>query len=222
MLRAIAPVLFILCAGPASAQSCPDFFRFVDFGLEGRDGAIHRGGTIFRAEGFDGQDLLLTEGTVCLSVPEVSKDGPGNPIPVVKSIQYDPKKTEIALLELRVFAVDDPVALAEQTVVAHRAVLGMPDTKVTRGPNFLCADLQETETLSCQFLSPYPGNAPLIVSCDALLCTMPALAINKQLLTSAVWANDGAGAVDAEISGPDILDKIQKVHDFLSPLSSGL
>lgn len=40
MLRAIASFLLILCASQASPKNCPDFFRFVDFGLGGRDGAI--------------------------------------------------------------------------------------------------------------------------------------------------------------------------------------
>ena len=57
MLRVIASVLFILFASQANAQSCPDYYRFVDFGLKGNDGVIYRGGPTFRAENLSGELL---------------------------------------------------------------------------------------------------------------------------------------------------------------------
>lgn len=222
MLRAIAPFLFIIATGQAQAQSCPDFFRFVDFGLEARDGTLHRGGTILRAESFEGEPLLLREKTLCRAVQEVSKDGPGNPIPVVSSIDYDPAKTGIPLIELRILSVKDATAQAEENAAAHRAALDRPDTEITRGSNFLCAAQPEPGTLSCQLLSPYPGNAPLVVYCDALRCEMPGLAINTRLLARAAWTNASAGAGSAEAAGTDILSTLEQIHGFLTPLSSGL
>jgi len=36
----------------SNAQTCPDYYRFVDFGLEDDSGVMYRGGTLLRAEGF--------------------------------------------------------------------------------------------------------------------------------------------------------------------------
>ena len=222
VLRAIASLLLIFCASQASAQNCPDFFRFVDFGLEGRDGAISRGGPIFRAESLSGQPLLLRDRTECLGVREVSVDGRGNPIPVVTSIQYSPEKTNIDLTELRVAVVDDTETAAEKNARIHRAGLKQSDTEITRGANFFCASFKESLEMSCQLESPYPGNIALVVYCDALQCTMPVLAIDEQILVSAVWASGGSFLSDPATAGPDIFDKIQRIHDFLGPLSSAL
>jgi hypothetical protein len=220
MLRVIASFAFIMCASHVSAQNCPDFFRFVDFGLEGRDGQMYRGGTILRAESFGGQPLLIAARTECLVVHETSKDGPGNPIPVVTAINYDPEKLEVDLTELRVFSATDTVAVADDTASAHLAKLDQTGTIITIERDFLCASQKETDVLSCQFVSPYPGGAVLVVHCEASECTMPVLAMNEQLVISATWAHSGGSQVEA--TGKDILQKIQQIHDFLDPLTSGL
>ena len=220
MLRMIASFAFIMCASHVSAQNCPDFFRFVDFGLEGRDGQVYRGGTILRAENFGGQPLLIAARTECLEVQETSKDGPGNPIPVVTGINYDPEKIEVTLTELRVFSAIDTVVVADDAASTHLAKLDQTDAIITSGRDFLCASQKETDFLSCQFVSPYPGSAVLVVYCDASECKMPSLAMNEQLVISASWAHRGGSQVEA--TSKDILQKIQQIHDFLDPLTSGL
>ena len=49
MHRIIVALLLAVAAQQASAADCPPFYRFVDFGVEGPDGVLRRGGTIFRA-----------------------------------------------------------------------------------------------------------------------------------------------------------------------------
>jgi hypothetical protein len=52
MLKPIATLFFVLFAGQASAQNSPDFYRFVDFGIESNDGIMHRGGPCVSRRGF--------------------------------------------------------------------------------------------------------------------------------------------------------------------------
>ena len=113
MLRSFLLGVFLFVAGGAAAQSCPDFYRFVDFGLKGQDGIIYRGGTLLRAENTNREALLLTERTTCLDVTILAKDGRGNPVPVVSSINYDPAKTGLGLDELRVTSEQNVQNVAE-------------------------------------------------------------------------------------------------------------
>lgn len=57
MVKTIAFLIFLLSAGHAAAQGCPEQYRFVDFGLEGRDMVIRRGGRSFV--------LLMQAGQIC-------------------------------------------------------------------------------------------------------------------------------------------------------------
>ena len=68
----VASLALLFCASVASAQSCSDFYRFVDFGLTGSEGATYRGGVVLRAEGFDGAPLLLTDQTVCCNLRDLA------------------------------------------------------------------------------------------------------------------------------------------------------
>jgi len=222
MNRAIICLAFILSASAATAQSCPEFFRFVDFGLLGRDGAIHRGGPIFRAEGFTGQRLLVKGRSECLEVQDISKDGHGNPIPVVKHITYDPAKTGIDLVELGISAVNDTGSVAEIRASEHRENLKRPDARITRGENYLCASHEEHGSLSCQVVSPYKGTATLVIYCDTVKCTMPVLAINQQLMARATWTGKALYLKDQAAAGSEITEKATRIFDFLQPLSSGL
>ena len=215
-------VVIFLAASQSSAENCPAFFRFVDFGLQGTDGTIYRGGPTLRAEGLNGQPLLLRERTTCLNVREIAKDGHGNPIPVVTSISYDPDTTEIDLNELRVVSVDDTNDAATQNAHLHRARVSAADTELTRGPNFLCARPNGSQTLSCQLESPYPGNIALVIYCDTLECRMPVLAISDKLHVSAVWPTDAAFLDTPNTAGTELSDKVQKIRDFLVPLSASL
>ncbi|MGJ8622502.1 MAG: hypothetical protein ACSHW1_06965 [Yoonia sp.] len=222
MVRVIAALSFLILASPSYAQDCPAFFRFVDFGLEGRDGEIYRGGTVVRAEGFDGQPLLLRALTACLPVEDVAKDGRGNPIPVVTSIDYDPEAIDLPLTTLRVTASADPAAQASRATAAHRERLEMAGTTITDGSDFRCASPADFQGLSCQFVSPYPGNGDLVVYCDAARCEMPALAINTQLIITARWPSGDAHSTEAAPAAQEIQRTIQQIANFLNPLMSGL
>ena len=199
----------------ASAETCPDFYRFVDFGLTDSDGVVYRGGIVLRAEGFDGAPLLVTQRTVCRDVRDLAVDGRGNPIPVVTAINYDPAAAGIALRTFGVVLVDDTALAADQNAAAHLAKLGDRDVTLTRGPDFLCATVQGR--LSCQVQSPFSGTAPLVIYCDAAQCTMPVMAINTTLAARAVWASRGD---DPAAIGAQASRKAQDIHDFLVPLSA--
>ncbi len=222
MVRCALTLLLVLLTGQAFAETCPDFYRFVDFGLEGNDGVIYRGGTTLRAESFEGEPLLITAQTKCISVPEVAKDGHGNPIPVVKSINYLPEITGLDLNEFRVSAVDDTELAANENAKGHKDALELPDTTSTRSSSFLCANSKAQGTFSCQLVSPYPGNIPLVVYCDAAQCEMPVLAVNQQLQVSASWTVPIDFSGNPEAAGTVIQKKVQQIHDFLKPLSSAL
>jgi hypothetical protein len=205
----------MFCAGFASAQSCPAFYRFVDFGLTGSDGVVYRGGTVLRAESFEGTPLLVTDRTLCRDVRDVAVDGRGNPIPVVTAVSYDPVAAGIDLRELRVAIFDDMAVAADENAQAHLAKLVAPAVTLTRGADFLCATLQGR--LSCQVQSPFSNTAPLVVYCDAGECRMPVMAMNDALAVSAVWAID---ATDPALIGAQTSRKAQDIHDFLVPLSA--
>ena len=233
MNKAIVSMLLYLCAGWASAETCPDFFRFVDFGQKGNDGVLYRGGSVFRAEGFTGDRLLKPGSTECLPVEDTAKDGFGNPVPVVAGIHYQPEKTAINLTALQVLTVDNATTAAEENAERHRARLEQADAVVTRGADFLCAAVKSNDekpddnnqsddepgSLSCQVVSPYAGNIALVMYCDTSLCTMPVMAINEQIVVKASWMRD-SDSVGDDREGSEIADIARKIHDFLSPLSS--
>lgn len=222
MSRLMAKFILILFSGlaysnPGHATECPTFYRFVDFGLSDEKGNVYRGGTILRAEGFNGDPLLLTNQTQCRQVAEVSKDGHGNPIPVVTTIAYKPEITGIGINELRVSIAPKTIDAASENALQHQKRLTKPEIKITKGSNFLCAS---DVTLSCQIVSPFAGNRPLVVYCDAGLCKMPVLAMNDNLLASASWQSNEQELQNAENLALEILKKVQGIHDFLKPLSA--
>ena len=220
MFRTFTSILFILFAGPAIAQACPDFYRFVDFGLIGQDGEIYRGGLVFRAEGFEGQHLLALSQTKCLDVQYISEDGHGNPIPVVTSVNFVPEVTKADLTDLQISVVDDAEAAAERNSVAHRAAAEKFDQRIVRGADFLCVPAEDTSGLSCQVRPPLSGNAPLIVYCEATKCDMPVLALDKRVVVSSSWSIEQSGLEDTEAAGVDISEKVKQIFGFLEPLTS--
>ena len=211
----VASLVWLFCASVASAQSCPDFYRFVDFGLTGSDGVTYRGGVVLRAEGFDGAPLLLTDQTVCRDVRDLAVDGRGNPIPVVTAIRYDPQAAGVDVVELGVALFEDTAAAAHENAAAHMLKLSDPDVILTRGDDFLCAAVQGR--LSCQVQPPFPNQAPVVAYCAAGLCRMPVMAINNDLAVSAVWTGDVA---DPAAIGADASQTVRQIHDFLVPLSA--
>ena len=163
----------------------------------------------------------MEERTNCLEVIEVSKDGHGNPIPVISSIDYNPAKTGIDLKRLRLSIVDDTETAANENASIHQARLTKPNSIVSaQGSNFLCARTKDTNQLSCQLVSPYAGNISLVVYCDAVECKMPVLAINKEIQVSAVWESSEGFINTPKVSGEEIAKKVQKIKDFLKPLSA--
>lgn len=216
-MRGILVLLMILLgSSAASAQSCPDFYRFVDFGLTGGDGVTYRGGIVLRAEGFDGAPLLLTAQTICRDVPDLAVDGRGNPIPVVSAVTYDPAAAGVALRDLRVALWPDAFAEAQEVAATHLAAVSHPNMTVTRGEDYLCARAP-TGAVSCQVQPPFPSQAPVVAYCGAGLCRMPVMAINGTLAVSAAWASDVA---DPAAIGAQVSQKARQIHDFLVPLSA--
>lgn len=217
MHRLAAALLVVICASQAQAQaleqeqSCPSFYRFVDFGLKGRDGVLRRGGTIFRAFRADGIHLLRPESSTCLEVEELARDGRAHPIPVVSSIGIDAQIAGLDLTELRLAASEDMVTLAAAKAASHRENLARTDAIIARGESFLCARSSEPETVSCQMLSPHPGNFPLVVYCGAGRCTTPVMARDEQLFVTASWRHR---ATDIEELADEISNKLKQIHTF--------
>ena len=222
MLRLLCILVFGILAGPLRAQDCPDFFRFVDFGQLDRNSETHRGGTVFRAESFEGEALLRAGETVCLSVSDLAKDGRGNPVPVVSLIEYDPVKTNIDLQSLHISRVSNTAGAAVENARAHLALLDQTGTIIQQGPNLLCANQLDTTTASCQIASPFGDNLPLVVYCDAALCSMAVIALNDHLVAHAAWTTTDNDIADLELVAARILSRVQAIHAFLTPLSSGL
>lgn len=217
-----ALIVFCLClvASAAQAQNCPDFYRFVDFGLQGNDGALYRGGTTLRAESFDGEPMLLAGTSICLPIADVAKDGHGNPIPVVRQIFYDPVAINAGLEELSVFSVDDMQAATAQNAATHKQNLANTDAQITRGNDYLCVSPAAQPGFTCQIVSPFAVNLDLVIGCDAQRCVMPVMAATEKLAVSARWAIDPASAADPAATASDMISKVRQIHDFLKPLSA--
>jgi hypothetical protein len=214
---------YILSFTTAShAQTCPDYYRFVDFGLEDNNGRMYRGGTLLRAEGFSAEALLLENLTQCIEVRDLAKDGHGNPIPVVKSINYIPEITGTDLNALRVSREKDTEAAANQNAKMHLANIQNTENITTKGENFVCVKPKTADMMSCQLVSPYAGNISLVVYCNATTCEMPVLAINKELMITASWKSSAAMLEDPLGVGSQSVAKAQQIHDFLKPLSATL
>jgi len=213
MLKFLATAIALTLSSPASADTCPDFFRFADFGSPDSDGVLRRGGTILRAFVDGGTPLVRFETAECRDVDILSKDGRGLLIPVVASVDIDVSVATLDLTTLRMFATDDPATTANAAAAQHRRALSLADTIQTRGPNFLCASLPDTPDTSCQILSPYDPAIPLVVYCDAQICTMPALVHGGNVALQATWPR---AAISLDALGAEASDQIQTIVDFLA------
>lgn len=209
-------VLVCLCgAGQVSAQGCPDFFRFVDFGLEDRNGVFSRGGPLLRAESLGGTPLLLRDQTTCREVRDIASDGHGNPIPVVTGVSYDPARVQLGLSALHVRFAADTGESTQAAVRTHQDRLARADVRVIRGERFLCAQAGSVDQISCQLVSPYPGNRALVVYCEDGACSLPALAMNDRMQISANWERT---AQDPEKVAAQMMRMVAGIHAFLEPL----
>jgi hypothetical protein len=222
MLRTIIVSLVLLPAGLANAQSCPEFFRFVDFGLQELSGQFSRGGPLFRAENFAGSPVLVREETQCREVRDLAKDGFGNPIPVVTRIKYAVAQTGIDLTDLHVSFSEDISLASAENAKAHRDRLETAAVDPIRGQSSLCVLHEGPSTISCQVVSPYSGNVDLVIYCNLEHCKMPVLAIDETLSASATWQTGPTFWTEPRRIGKDIYEKIQSIEAFLDPLSSGL
>ena len=162
---------------------------------------------------------MYLDKTVCIDVPENGTDGHGYTIPVVESIIYKPETSLSNLSEFRLRAVDDTMVAATSSIEQHRENLQNDSSTITRGENSLCVS-SNAGSLSCQIVSPYPGNVPLVVYCSEANCKMPALAINKQLLISASWQLKLANKNDDTEAATAMLDMAKQISEFLEPLSA--
>lgn len=220
MLKPLVALFTILFAGHALAEDCPRFHRFVDFGIEGEDWVIYRGGPAFRVEGFDGHLLVLSSGIQCLTVRDVLADGHGNPIPMVASIDYDPARTGSDLIALRVAKAEDLRMAAEESAAAHRAALKQAGAVETLGESWLCVRREGVGDTSCQVVSPYPGNTPLVIYCDAAICRMPFMALVYDIFAAAEWVS--GPSFTGGMAGLEIIKRVEAIHEFLNPLSASL
>ncbi|MCF2904745.1 hypothetical protein L0666_07080 [Octadecabacter sp. CECT 8868] len=211
---------FALTASVVAAESCPDFYRFVDFGLQDNDGILYRGGPLLRAENFAEDRLLLEEQTECLSVWPTLTDGRGNPMPVVSTIAYDPAAVDAGITELKVRTVEGTTAAATQSATAYRRRLEEPDATVTRGDTFVCVETAQTQHFACQLVSPYDTDAPLIVYCHNHSCQLPVLAMDDRIFMSARWETDVDYINDPAAGAASMSEIVQDIYDFMSPLSS--
>lgn len=222
MQRLFFLVFFAFFAHPASAQDCPAFYRFVDFGLADQTGTLYRGGPTLRAEDFNGEPLLVSAQTTCLPINDVAKDGHGNPIPVVSQIYYDPLHVGAEINELTVSRSDDIETAISQNAAAHKANLANADAAIMRGQDFLCVTGATPDALSCQLVSPFKNTLDLVVYCDGQQCSAPLIAATEHLAISALWKTDVSINNDTAEAGSAMVQTIRKIHDFLKPLSAVL
>jgi len=197
-----------VAVGPAPAEECPDFYRFVEFGLEDRDGMLRPGGTVLRGIDGAGAPILLTSATVCRAAEGLRIDGRGNRIPIVAEVAYDPALLTLEVDALLLSVAEDMLALTENAAAAHRAALASA-TPVT-GAAFLCVDGDVAQ--SCQVASPYGPDYALVVYCDAQTCEMPALGYDGRISVSARWGREAEALEDL---GPEILSRVEEFRMFL-------
>lgn len=219
-MRALLMVCLFMWASTAQAQDCPDFYRFVDFGLNGTDGAVYRGGPTLRAESFEGEPMLVPETSACLALADLAKDGHGNPIPIVTQVFYKPGLLNANIDELSVFSTGDVEAATTSNASAHKAQLAIPDAIITRGTDFVCVSAAQHSAFTCQIVSPFKINLDLVIACDNQHCTMPILAATDALAVSARWKSAAAAKGDTASAAVEMIAKTETIHDFLKPLSS--
>ena len=205
---------FVLCVAfclgqPVLAAECPDFFRFVDFGQPDVNG-LSRGGTLIRVESLEGRPLLKRAETTCSGAQFLASDGHGNPIPVVTSVRFDAGKLPFDVSGLTLNRVEDAIELAKNTAKAHSDTAVRSTTQTVRGDSHLCVG--SLEALSCQVVSPFVQNAPLVVYCDEANCEMPSFAFNDHIVVGATWP---MVSNDLDRIGREIVKKVQDISTFL-------
>ena len=210
--KIIPTLLFVIIANHAQAESCPSFYRFVDFGLTDRDGIIRRGGPIFRAFDVSGTHLLDPKGTTCRDVDDLAKDGRALDVPIVSALKFDAETANIDFLSLGLDWKDDAVAFSKDSATVHQERLTLLDAIIDKGTNYLCVNPVQSSDISCQIVSRFEGGNAPVIYCDDFQCEMPAMIFDKQIVISANWIrskNNGLDVID------EIFEKMQEMYDFL-------
>lgn len=219
MFRVLAAIVFSICAHPLLAQSCPAFYRFVDFGIQTDGGEMLRGGRIFRAFDAEGAHLLDLEHTICRDVRDLAKDGRGFAIPVVSRVQYTSSALPDGLVALQLFASaqEDTLALADKSGAAHRFAVARAGATTTRGEAFLCAHGEDSDSISCQVVSPYGARFAPVVYCNAAQCEVPVMVRDSQLGIRATWNRPARASSEQSMDAlaGDILQTLQRIHDII-------
>lgn len=184
----------------------------MEFGLEDRAGITRPGGTLFRVVGIEGNHLLETDRSSCLAVDQIHSDGHAHPIPVVSEVTYRAQLVSAAFDEFRLSFSQDVSGETDANAAQHWERAARTDSIATRGERFLCANAAQDNMLSCQIRSPYGDAYALVIYCDAQTCEMPAMGFDDRIIVSARWRR---GTDDPEALGPEIIENVQRLHDFL-------
>ncbi len=207
-------LMWSITAHSAAAGACPDYFRFVDFGTQDANGALIRGGPIFRIEQ-DDRSLLRDDTTTCLDVGPVFTDGHNQPMPVVNTIGYAPALVDPALTSLSVTRITGGAQRAsDANAMTHEAAKTQDSVEITNGADHLCVSLAFafTKTISCEVANPFDPTFPLVIYCADGDCTMTVMAIDDDIVVSADWSDqsDTPQAVGAATS-----DTVDGIHSFI-------
>jgi hypothetical protein len=210
-----------LLGGAAAAQSCPGYFRFVDFGISEPSGALIRGGTVFRVE-VDGAIVLKDGSGLCRDVEPVFRDGRNHPIPVVDAFGYIPELVASHLTDMTVTrAWEQPENLAQENARPHRSALDMAGAQIMIGTDFLCVGpaRTDTRTVSCELVNPFDRTFPLVIYCSAGACQMPVLAVDDTIILGAAWMFPEHAPIES--IGKVASETVRAIHVFISENMSG-
>jgi hypothetical protein len=207
-------------SGQAQAQNCPEYFRFVDFGVSRADGSIHPGGPTFKVKR-DGKPLFESGSVACRDIVPVFTDGHNQPIPLVTTFSYAPSLVASNMTSLSLTRTPNTSATDALVVVQrHRTIRNEADAAIINGADFLCASgaPSSAQTISCEVVNPFEATLSFIVSCDGATCAMSAMAIDDAVHISANWSN--TAPVSAKTTGEVASEMAAKIHAFIKDKSA--
>ncbi|AXI47702.1 hypothetical protein C1J03_17825 [Sulfitobacter sp. SK012] len=199
----------------AQAQSCPEYFRFVDFGAITADGSLLRGGPTFKVKR-DGEPLFESGSVACTDIEPVFTDGHNQPIPLVTALSYSSNLVAPEMTNLNIKRLSATSAkLAQEPLEGHRIARSAAGNSATQGADFLCVhvDLSPSQTISCEVVSPFDTTLSFIVACNDTACAMSGMAIEKAVNISAGWTISGTATL--EEAGATASDIATKIHAFI-------
>lgn len=202
-------------AGNVRAQSCPEYFRFVDFGLMDADEKLHSGGATFKVKR-EGMPLFENGSVVCRDIAPVFTDGHNQPIPLVTSFKYEPTLVARNLTDLSITRATNTLVNDVPTVAQrHRKARNKAGVDVMKGSDFLCVtgEAASPRTISCEVVNPFDTTTSFFVACTGKTCAMSGMAIDDAIMVSGGWSSSenasekATGEVASEIAG--------KIHTFI-------